>query len=243
MSPIAAAVVPVFVPILFWAGYHYYKDHRLPEPLHHLLLAFALGMGSFWLGMLLYEALGIVGLRYDAYGLALTNRVGLFAYAILAIGMIEEFVKLIPFLIVVLKFAEFDEPIDGIIYASFIALGFAAVENYQYLSFLTPLEALGRGFAGPAVHIVFASVWGFYIGCAKLRGEPLLAVSLLTLAVTAVLHGLYDFIVIAFPGTALPISAAIILMLWIWRLRLIRALHNEADRIAAGKPLGADGAD
>ena len=238
ISPLTAAIVPVLGPVLFWAGYHYYKDRRLPEPLHHLLLAFILGMASFWLGMLLYRALGEVGLRFDAYGLAETNRTGLFVYAILAIGMIEEVVKLIPFLLVIIRFREFDEPIDGIIYASFIALGFAAVENYQYLSFLTPLEALGRGFAGPAVHIVFASVWGFYVGCARLRGESLLVASLISLGATAALHGLYDFIVIAYPGTALPIAAGIILMLWLWRLRLIRALNTQADRIAAGKRAG-----
>lgn len=239
-STIATVIVPILGPVLFWAGYHYHKDHRLPEPIHHLVFAFVLGMGSFWLGMLMYQALGVVGLRFDAYELALSNPAGLFVYSILAIGTIEELVKLIPFLLIVIHFSEFDEPIDGIIYASFIALGFAAVENYRYLSFLTPLEALGRGFVGPAVHIVFASVWGFYVGCAQIRGESLLAVGLLSLAATATLHGLYDFIVIAYPATALPVAAALILLLWIWRLRLINALHKQADSIAAEKRLSAD---
>ena len=69
-----------------------------------------------------------MNLRYDAYLLAETNLPGFFAYAVLVIGVIEELAKMIPFLLFVINFKEFDEPIDGIIYGSFIALGFAAVE-------------------------------------------------------------------------------------------------------------------
>ncbi len=45
-------LMPVTLPVLFWAAYHYYKDRHLPEPVGHLLLAFTLGIGSFYLGML-----------------------------------------------------------------------------------------------------------------------------------------------------------------------------------------------
>ena len=74
-------ILPVILPVLFWACYHYYKDRRLPEPLSHLAVAFALGVGSFYLGMLMYQGLDLLGLRYDAFLLAETNLPGLFAYA------------------------------------------------------------------------------------------------------------------------------------------------------------------
>ena len=225
---------PVVLPVLFWAGYHYYKDRHLPEPLAHLLIAFGLGVVSFFLGKWLYEALGYVNLRYDAYALAEESLVGLFTYAVLAIGTIEELVKLLPFLLVVLRFEEFDEPIDGIIYASFIALGFSAVENIQYLQFLSTTEALARGFAGPVVHIVFASIWGYYVGRAWLRRENVFKTLLAALAATALLHGIYDFIVIALPPPALPVAALIVLAIWVWRLALIRDLHAKAPAQGAG---------
>jgi len=228
VNNIVPAILPIVVPVLFWAGYHYYKDRHLPEPLSHLALAFLLGMLSFWFGSLLYEALGVLNLRFDAYQLAESNPLGLMLYAVFAIGVIEELVKMLPFLVVVLRFREFDEPLDGIIYASFIALGFAAVENLQYLQYLTNIEAIARGFAGPVVHIVFASVWGYYIGRAKLSGVSLPGVVLLSLAATAVLHGVYDYIAIALPATALPVSAMLILGIWVWRLRLIRNLHRQS---------------
>ena len=37
-------ILPVVVPILFWAWYHYHKDRHLPEPVGHLALAFVLGI-------------------------------------------------------------------------------------------------------------------------------------------------------------------------------------------------------
>jgi RsiW-degrading membrane proteinase PrsW (M82 family) len=227
-------IVPVVLPVLFWAWYHYHKDRHLPEPVSHLLLAFLLGGVAFALGKLMYAGLGLLNLRFDAFLLAETDRLALLLYALLAIGPIEELAKMIPFLVVVRHFPEFDEPIDGIIYASFIALGFAAVENVYYFQYLTSGEALARGFVGPVVHIVFASVWGYYVGRACLEGRGLLRITLTALAGTAILHGLYDYLVIALPRFALPASAMMVLALWLWRMFLIRDLHLEARESNAG---------
>jgi len=219
-------ILPVIVPVLFWACYHYYKDRRLPEPPGHLLVAFVLGAASFYLGILMYQGLDLLGLRYDAYLLAETSLPGLFVYAVLVIGVIEELAKIVPFLLIVIRFKEFDEPIDGIIYGSFIALGFSAVENIQYLQYLSSLEAIARGFAGPVVHIVFASIWGYYIGRAWLCRRAFKKTVFGALACTAFLHGVYDFVVIALPAPVLPVAAFLILSLWIWRLVLMRDLHT-----------------
>ena len=221
-------LLPVLLPILFWGIYHYHKDRHLPEPIGHLVLAFGLGLLSAAISRALYVALGWASLRYDALALADGNTLGLLAYSMLAIGPIEELAKLLPFLVLALRLPEMDEPIDGIIYASFVALGYAAVENAMYLDYLTPAEAAARGFAGPVVHMLFASIWGYTIGRAQLRGESLLRGLATGFLLAAGLHGLYDFIVLQQSLNALPIAAALILGIWIWRLRLLRALHDKA---------------
>jgi len=218
-------LLPVFLPIVFWVAYHLHVDRHIPEPAGYLALAFFLGVISFYLGLVMYSALDLINQRQDAFLLAESNLRALFAYSLLVIGPIEELVKMLPFLVVVLRFREFDEPIDGVIYASFIALGFAGVENLRYLQFLSPAEAYARGFAGPVIHIVFASIWGYYIGRNYLCGRPVWATVLITLAITSMLHGLYDFIVIGLPPAMLAISASLIAGIWIWRLFLIRDLH------------------
>lgn len=223
-------LLPIAAPVLFWAVYHYHKDRHLPEPLGNLLLAFGLGMLGVGVSMALYQALGLIGLRFDAGALADESPLGLLAYAVLVIGPIEEGAKLLPFLVVVLRFREFDEPLDGIIYASFIGLGYAAVENWQYLDYLTPTEAFARGFASPVVHILFASIWGHWIARAHLAGHPVAGAALAGLAVAAGLHGLYDFIVILNPRNSLPIAALMIVGMWLWRLKLMRAMHEDASQ-------------
>lgn len=220
--------LPVLLPILFWGVYHYHKDRHLPEPASHLLIAFVLGIGAAFLSRAAYMGLEPLGLRFDAVQLAADNPAGLFAFAILAIGPIEEISKMLPFVLVIIRFREFDEPIDSIIYASFIALGYATVENIHYLQFLSPLEAAARGFAGPVVHIVFASIWAHWIGDAWLEKRSLVGPISAGVALAALLHGFYDFLVLLNPMYALPIAGSIVVAIWIWRLYLLRRLHHES---------------
>lgn len=231
-------LLPVIIPAVFWAGYHVHKDRHLPEPAGHLVIALLLGAAAAALAKGLYVSLDVVGLRFDAFELAATNPAGLFGYALLAIGPIEELSKLLPFLVVVLRFREFDEPIDGIIYASFIGLGFAAAENLYYLQFLTPLEAAARGFASPVVHILFASIWGYQVGKARMRGTSVVRAALLGFIASAGLHGIYDFVVLLNPVHALPVAAGLILVLWVWRLRVLEAMHRTAT--APGRETGGE---
>ncbi len=221
-------LIPVVIAVLFWSGYHYYKDRHLPEPPGNLLLCLALGVAASWLSRGMYLSLDLVGLRFDALALANGRPAALFAYSVLAIGPIEEIAKLLPFLLFVRRFREFDEPIDGITYASFLALGYAAAENIYYLEFLSPVEALLRGFASPIVHILFASVWGHWIGLAHIAGRSILRPALVGTAAASGLHGVYDFVVLLNPRGALPIAAFLILGIWIWRMRLMRLMHLDA---------------
>jgi len=224
----AFLILPVVVPVIFWAAYHYHKDRHLPEPPLNLLFCFGLGIGAAMLSRLMYAGLEPLGLRFDALQLADSNPAGLFAYALLAIGPIEELSKMLPFLLIVLRFKAFDEPLDGIIYASFIGLGYAAAENIHYLDYLTPLESAARGFASPVVHMLFASIWAHWITRAWLKGNSIFEPVALGFTAAAGLHGLYDFLVLLHPVAALPVAAGLIIAIWIWRLMLMRRLHRDA---------------
>ena len=222
--------LPILLPVVFWALYHYHKDRHLPEPVGHLLLAFLLGTVAAGISKLLYLSLELFDLRFDASALADSDPAGLFAYALLAIGPIEEGAKMIPFVLVVLRLRVFDEPMDGIIYASFIGLGYAAVENWQYLDYLTVTEAYARGFASPVFHMVFASIWGHWITRAHLGDQAVPPAAAIGFAIAAGLHGIYDFIVILNPHNALLLAALLIVAVWVWRLRLMRRMHEEASQ-------------
>ncbi len=226
--------MPIVLPVIFWAAYHYQKDRHLPEPASHLALAFVLGLLALAVSRILYAGLEPLGLRYDAYALADDNPLGLLVYAMLAIGPIEEIAKLLPFVAIIIHFKEFNEPVDGIIYASFIGLGYAAAENFLYLNTLTPLQAAARGFAAPAIHIVFASIWAHWITKDWLARRELGRSLIIGVGLAAAAHGLYDFLVMQKPAWELAIAATLIVTLWVWRLLVLRRLQRNALRQAAG---------
>ena len=80
------------------------------------------------------------------------------------------------------------------------------------------------------MHILFASIWGHWIARAHLAGKPVRKAAVAGLAVAAGLHGVYDFIVILNPRNSLPIAALLIVAMWLWRLKLMRAMHEEASQ-------------
>ncbi len=213
-------------PALFWAAYHHYKDRYRPEPFRFLAATYLLGLGAGVLASWGYLALDRLGVGVDAYRLAREDLLGLWWYSVLAIGVIEEGAKLIPFVLVTMRWRHFDEKLDGVIYASFIALGYASHENVQYLEFLRGWEALGRSIASPAVHVMFASIWGYLIARAHFRGTSVVRAAALGLALAALVHGAFDFVTIGLPDWVGIGPPLLILAIWLWRLHLIERIRE-----------------
>lgn len=220
------SLAALIAPTAFWAGYLRYKDRYQPEPLRWMGLAYVLGLASGWVGLRGYLLLEGLGLPADPLALAAVGRLPFLAYCIGVVGLLEEAVKLLPFLLVVPRLRHFDEVLDGIIYASCIALGFATYENLLYLPLLDGFALWGRAVASPLTHTVFASIWGFTIASALLGGRRLLPAALQGLLLAALLHGLYDYFTLD-PRLRLG-AALVILAIWIWRIRTIERLHRLA---------------
>jgi RsiW-degrading membrane proteinase PrsW (M82 family) len=67
---------------------------------------------------------------------------------------------------------EFDGVVDGVIYATFVAIGFATVENVVYYANAASTDALGitfflRGIIAPWGHPVYTSMFGLGLGVAR----------------------------------------------------------------------------
>ena len=78
--------------------------------------------------------------------------------------------------------------------------------------------------------MLFASIWGHWVTQAHIEGRAIAVTVVVSTAVAALLHGIYDFIVILNPRFALPVAALMIVAIWIWRLRVLRSLHREASQ-------------
>jgi hypothetical protein len=78
--------------------------------------------------------------------------------------------------------------------------------------------------------MLFASIWGHWIAQAHVAGRSILPATLISVAIAASLHGLYDFIVILNPRHSLPVAALGIIVIWLWRLRVLRTMHRNATK-------------
>lgn len=188
-------------------------------------LSYLMGFGAAFLCFKFFGLLPYAGIPADPSALLETDPLGFFFYCIGIVGGVEELFKFLPFLVVLKFFKDFDEEIDGIIYASILALGFASFENLHYLVLLEGFELFGRAVATPLTHTIFSSIWGYMVGVAFLRRTSLLKAAVSGLAISAVCHGIFDFLNLSAAYRVL--SALLILLIWIWQIRLIERIHKQ----------------
>ena len=218
----------IVAPAVFWSGYFYYKDRFQPEPIRNLGITYILGLVAAYACMKFYGLLPLVGIPDDPSALMEGRGLDYFLYSLGVIGLVEEFFKFLPFLFIILRLKAFDEVIDGIVYASTIALGFASLENIYYLKYLEGFELFGRAFASPLTHTIFSSVWGYTAGKARIDGKSLFKASLIGLSIAAIVHGVFDFFTLS---PTLRIAASlIVLIIWIWRIRVMEKSSQEKKK-------------
>jgi RsiW-degrading membrane proteinase PrsW (M82 family) len=222
----------IVAPAVFWIGYYYYKDCFRREPVANLVEAFALGFLAGFLCWAFYSLLSRLGFQVDFQAAYLArSRLDFLLYCVGTIGILEEAFKFLPFLMILRRIKAFDEKIDGIIYASALAVGFASFENLGYLTDMKGWALVGRAFASPLTHAVFASIWGYAVGRATILGRSVARASLYGLLLGGLVHGLFDFLTVS-PVRRL-LSAVLILLVWVWQLRLLekeRAKKGCAER-------------
>jgi protease PrsW len=117
-----------------------------------------------------------------------------FFYCVIGIGAIEEFVKIIPLLLMLKYTNAINEPFDYIKYASLSALGFAFVENLMYFDESSLHIIHGRALTAVVSHMFDSSIigYGIMLNQYKWNRDPYVNFfGFFTLA--SVAHGFYDF--------------------------------------------------
>lgn len=180
-----SAVLPVIILLIFI----YKKDKYEPEPLGKLILTFFVGCFSVVPAVLLESVLMIPA--PSAEHLPVLS--GIYNGYLVA-GFSEELCKLLLLLLIIWKSPEFDEFFDGIVYAAYLSLGFACVENIGYVFQGNDqlMTALLRGVLAVPAHFLFAVTMGYYVSLAKFdqpnKGSHLFK----ALLIPMLLHGTYD---------------------------------------------------
>lgn len=187
-------------PVLFLLLVIYRKDRYEPEPLH--LIAWV-----FFLGTLSVIPAGLIELLFPE---------GVFSSAVVA-PVVEETMKFLIVFLAIYRHPEFDEPMDGIVYAAAASLGFATIENILYVIDGGLAVGIVRAIASVPGHVVFSCIWGFALGTAKFRPERERAgIILIGLLGGMVLHAVFNFSLEVFEGAGFLLILLVILPFGWW---------------------------
>lgn len=208
-------------PVLIIAFYVYWRDKYEREPWKPLLLSLMLG------GIITVPIIFIEGFTHSAG----EQFSGLYAAAyesFIVAGVTEEFFKFMALLIFIWKNKNFNELFDGIVYAVFISLGFAAVENILYVYNGDDGVHIGimRAFTAVPAHALFGISMGYFFGLAKFGTGKRYIQLILALTIPIILHGGYDFILMSKKSYLLLIFIPYLIGLWFLGLKKMK-IHSE----------------
>lgn len=174
---------------IVWMIYLRSMDIFKPEKWSDIILIFIIGGLCTFLCLPFYEFSSLV-LDFHINGEAWND----FLYCVVVIGGSEELVKFLPWFLLLLFKKSFKEPFDYILYASVSALGFACVENWQYLSEIQ--NTVNRMIIAVVSHMFDASIvaYGFILMTFKYKQYKWRYIlPLIGFILAAISHGFYDF--------------------------------------------------
>jgi RsiW-degrading membrane proteinase PrsW (M82 family) len=137
----------------------------------------------------------MTGLLLDALKPSEPMLLRVFYEAFIVAALNEEALKFMAFMIFIWNDRNFNENFDGIVYAVFISLGFAGIENILYVIQGGIGTGILRAFTSVPGHALDGVFMGYFLARAKFN--PALKYENLFLAfiVPFLLHGIWDFLI------------------------------------------------
>lgn len=171
------------LPVVILMVYIYRQDKYEKEPIGLLIRAF--------IG-------GIVAIPLDLILVSLVNNVfyseTVFYSAFIEAGFCEELCKFAILFVTIWWNRNFNEYMDGIVYAAFVGLGFACVENIMYVT----QDGIGTGIIRALLsvpgHFLFAVIMGYFFSLAKFSKKGTFGYLMTALFGAVLAHGLFDWL-------------------------------------------------
>lgn len=230
---LSIAILPVAGLLIFI----YFQDKYQKEPIKSLLKAFFGG----WLAVVM--DIGLVTTIEYSIGLFPILPDTVFYDSFLTAAIPEELCKFLIFMIFIWRDKNFDEYFDGIVYATFIGLGFACVENIEYVFMYGFGAGVSRALFAVPGHFLFGVLMGYFLSLAKFTTEKRKKYIFLGLLFAIIAHGLYDWLLMfvdrlssigsdfayVVSGIVYQAFLAGVVLLWIFGMKLVRK-HQRNSR-------------
>jgi RsiW-degrading membrane proteinase PrsW (M82 family) len=211
LAVISAAVAPAIALLSFF----YLKDKYETEPLSLVVKVYIFGV------LLVFPVMVI------QFGFQEEMSIPLFADAFFVSGALEEFLKWFLVFYGAYLHEEFNEPYDGIVYATALSLGFASLENIFYLYTFGIEEALIRALLPVSGHALFGVIMGFYLGKGKFSSGRKKKIYLsLSLILPIFLHGTFNFLLLSSTKYIFFYMFPFMIFLWWFALRKVKLANS-----------------
>jgi RsiW-degrading membrane proteinase PrsW (M82 family) len=238
-NPLALGALATLCAGAGWLMLVRHYDRAEPEPLKELL-GVGLRGGAMSAVLALVCNTLVLGLGPLAFrGHSLPPAAG-FVPA-LFVGLSEEFWKMTATRALIWRRANFNEPVDALIYGLTVALGFATFENLLYLLTTGPFS-ISRNLICTPAHLGFAALWAQGFAVAKFRkGARSPFPTLIPYWLLAALaHGLYDGVLFARLPHASWISILLMVVLVLWTANRLLYLEARSPFLAPGQCSGCE---
>jgi len=214
-------ILIAIAPVAIIAFYVWYRDHYEREPLAMVLKAMAAGV-------LIVLPVIVVENFLARMGESLTGLLSVAYTAFVVAGFTEEFFKYLVLYFLIWKSRDFNDKYDGIVYATFISLGFAGMENVMYVLESGLTTGIMRAVTAVPAHAIFGITMGFYFGLAKFYNARQKEFKAKALWLPVVLHGVYDFILMTGIAWLWIVFVGFVIYLYISGLKRMKILSVQS---------------
>lgn len=218
MDLIFIALAPVLIILL----YIYFRDKYEREPIGMLLKALMAGV-LIIIPIFFIEA-GLANFGSSIFDASSNTLWSAFVVA----GATEEIFKFLALYILIWANRNFNEKFDGIVYAVFISLGFALVENVIYVIQGGAGVGWMRALTAVPAHALFGVVMGYYFGMARFAKGQRAFFMTRALMWPIILHGFYDYCLISEIPLLLIMFVPYIIYLWISGFRKMKEISDSS---------------
>lgn len=227
MWTLAVAVVPAVVLIV----YILIRDKYEREPIGKVIKTFFLGMLAVPLDLFFIWIFSLDTIPYIFDGVVMQQIVAAFFEAAIP----EEFSKFIILYLLIWRSKDFNERMDGIVYAVCVSMGFATVENVLYV-FEDPSCAWGRALFAVPGHFLDAVLMGFFFSLAKFTVKRRGWNWIMTLAAPILAHGIYDSILMVSDVVSEGLATLLTILFYVFIFLLWRMCLKKISQHVASSP-------
>jgi len=208
-------------PVFIIAFYIYNRDKYEKEPFSILLKALIIGLLSALPVVLIENILdtlykGPEGLNEAAY------------IAFIVAALTEEGIKFLVLFLFFWNEKNFNEQFDGIVYAVYLALGFAAIENILYVFMGDYGVGILRALTAVPAHALFGIMMGYYFGLARFSQKYTTLYLIAAFVMPFISHGIYDFLLMGNSQFLMIVFIPILIFFWISGFRKLSKLSDSS---------------